>query len=176
MSEQNQKYVAPELTHETAPQDFPQASALHFGILSCAWRCHACKCESTCIRCFSSCFWCTMLVCLWEGHGVWEGKVRSPSRKPAEAQLASAVAAPLFPTGSQDPVANPFLILGVQKLRRGPRGASHEKFHAAPSKKQARFLEGPLSLRTQGKSDLLRSLFASKKVLRGTFCGLPLKN
>ena len=33
-------------------------------------------------------------------------------------------------------------------LRRGQRGASHEKFHAAPSKKQARFLEGPLSLRT----------------------------
>ena len=60
-----------------------------------------------------------------------------------------------------------------RKLRRGPRGASHEKFHAAPSKKQARFLEGPLSLRTQGKSDLLRSHFASKKVLRGTFRGLP---
>ena len=59
------------------------------------------------------------------------------------------------------------------KLRRGPRGASHEKFHAAPSKKQARFLEGPLPLRAQGKSDLLRSPFASKKVLRGTFRGLP---
>ena len=58
-------------------------------------------------------------------------------------------------------------------LRRGPRGASHEKFHAAPSKKQGRFLEGPLSLRTQRKSDLLRSPFASKKVLRGTFRGLP---
>ena len=58
-------------------------------------------------------------------------------------------------------------------LRRAPRGASHEKFHAAPSKKQARFLEGALSLRTQGKSDLPRSPFASKKVLRGTFRGLP---
>ena len=36
-----------------------------------------------------------------------------------------------------------------------------------------RFLEGPLPLRTQGKSDLLRSPFASKVVLRGTFFGLP---
>ena len=60
-----------------------------------------------------------------------------------------------------------------QGLGRGPRGASHEKFHAAPFKKQARFLEDPLSLGTQGKSDLLRSPFASKKVLRGTFRGLP---
>ena len=33
----------------------------------------------------------------------------------------------------------------------------HKKFHAAPSKKQTRFLEGPLPLRIQGKSDLLRS-------------------
>ena len=57
-------------------------------------------------------------------------------------------------------------------LRRVPRGASHEKFHAAPSKKQVRFLEGPLLLRTQEKSDLLGSPFASTKVLRGTFCGL----
>ena len=61
----------------------------------------------------------------------------------------------------------------MPKIRRGTRGASHEKFHAAPSKKQARFLEGLLALRTQGKSDLLRGPFASKKVLRGTFRGLP---
>ena len=61
----------------------------------------------------------------------------------------------------------------LSKLRRGPRGASYEKFHAAPSKKQARFLEGPLPLRAQGKSDLLRSPFASKKVLCGTVRGLP---
>ena len=60
-----------------------------------------------------------------------------------------------------------------KEIRHGPRGASHEKFHAAPSKKQARFLEGPLRLGTQGKSDLLRSPFASKKVLRGTSRGLP---
>ena len=58
-------------------------------------------------------------------------------------------------------------------LRRGPRGASHEKFHAAPSKKQTRFLEGSLPLRIEGKSDLLRSPFASKKVPSGTFRGLP---
>ena len=38
-----------------------------------------------------------------------------------------------------------------------PRGASHEKFHAAPSKKQARFLEGPHPLRIKRRSDLLRS-------------------
>ena len=64
-------------------------------------------------------------------------------------------------------------IMGlIRFLRRGPRGASHEKFHAAPSKKQARFLEGPLSLRTQGKSNLLRSPFASKKVPSGTFLWL----
>ena len=31
----------------------------------------------------------------------------------------------------------------------GPRGASGEKFHAAPSKKQACFLEGTLALRNQ---------------------------
>ena len=66
-----------------------------------------------------------------------------------------------------------YVFVCMYELRHGPRGASHEKFHAAPSKKQARFLEGPLSLRTQGKSDLLRSPFASKKVLRGTFRGLP---
>ena len=43
------------------------------------------------------------------------------------------------------------------QLRRGPRGASREKFDAAPSKKQACFLEGPLPLRAKGKRDLLRS-------------------
>ena len=58
-------------------------------------------------------------------------------------------------------------------LRRGLRGASHEKFHAAPSKKQARFLEGPLPLRIKGKATSLEAPFASKKVLRGTFRGLP---
>ena len=43
---------------------------------------------------------------------------------------------PSFRLFGNHPSANVF-------LRRGPRGASHEKFHAAPSKKQA-LLEGPL--------------------------------
>ena len=33
----------------------------------------------------------------------------------------------------------------------GEGGASHEEFHAAPSKKQTRFLEGPVPLKIQGK-------------------------
>ena len=65
------------------------------------------------------------------------------------------------------------ILFREAKLRCGPRGVSHEKFHAAPSQKQTRFLEGPFSLRTQGKSNLLGNPFASKKVLRGTFRGLP---
>ena len=61
------------------------------------------------------------------------------------------------------------------KLRDGPKGASHEKFHAAPSKKQACFLEGSPPLRNKGKRDLLRTpLFASKKVLHGIFWAYPL--
>ena len=59
------------------------------------------------------------------------------------------------------------------EVRRGPRGSSHEKFHAAPSKKQARFLEGPLPFRIIGKVTFLEAPFSSKKVLRGTFPGLP---
>ena len=55
----------------------------------------------------------------------------------------------------------------------GQGGASHEKFVAAPSKKQARFLEGPVPLRIKGKATFLEAPFASKKVLRGTFRGLP---
>ena len=37
------------------------------------------------------------------------------------------------------------------------KGASHEKLHAAPSKKQACFLEGPLPLEKKGKRNLLRT-------------------
>ena len=36
-------------------------------------------------------------------------------------------------------------------LGRGPKGVSHKRFHAAPSKKQACFLEGPLPPRNKGK-------------------------
>ena len=53
------------------------------------------------------------------------------------------------------------------------KGASHEKFHAAPYKKQVRFLEGPLPLRIKGKATFLEASFASKKVLRGALRGLP---
>ena len=43
----------------------------------------------------------------------------------------------------------------TKNLRRGPKGASHKKFQAAP-KKRACFL-GPLALRNKGKNDLLRA-------------------
>ena len=50
------------------------------------------------------------------------------------------------------------LILSKEyPVRREPRGWSHEKFHAAPSKKQACFLEGLLPLRNEGKEELLRT-------------------
>ena len=61
------------------------------------------------------------------------------------------------------------------RLRCGPRGSSHEKFHGAPSRKQACFLGGLLPLRNKGKRAFLEPHFASKKVLRRTFHGLPLQ-
>ena len=70
-------------------------------------------------------------------------------------------------------MSHPNFTPNFSNLRRGPRGASHKKFHAAPSKKQARFLEGPFLLELKGKATFLEAPFASKKVLRGTFCGSP---
>ena len=53
-------------------------------------------------------------------------------------------------------------------------GASHEKFHAAPSKKQASLLEGALPLRNKGNGAFLEPpLCFLKKVLRGIFRGFP---
>ena len=67
-----------------------------------------------------------------------------------------------------------FVRPGMPIGNQGPRGASHEKFHAAPSKKQACFLEDALPLRNKGRGGLLRTPpFASKKVLCGNFHGLP---
>ena len=56
-------------------------------------------------------------------------------------------------------------------FRRGQKGASHAKFHTAPSKKQACFSEGPFLLEILGKGNFLEPPFASKKVLRGNFHG-----
>ena len=62
----------------------------------------------------------------------------------------------------------------AQGLRRGPSGASHEKFHAAPSKKEARFLEGPLSLRTQGKMTFLEAPLLLRRCCVELFVAYPL--
>ena len=58
------------------------------------------------------------------------------------------------------------LFLPRQHVRRGPRGGSHEKFHASPSKKQACFLEGPLSIQQERTRKLLRS----PPLLLGRWC------
>ena len=55
------------------------------------------------------------------------------------------------------------------------KGTSHEKLHAAPSKKQPCFLEGALPLRNIKETKaFLEAPVVSQKVLRGTFDGLPL--
>ena len=60
----------------------------------------------------------------------------------------------------------------IQLLRRGPKGASHKRFHAAPSKKQACFLEGSLTLRNKGKRTFLEPPVASF-CAAWNFHGLP---
>ena len=62
----------------------------------------------------------------------------------------------------------------------GQGGGSHEKFHVAPCKKQACFLEGPLPLGNAGNGAFLEPPFASKNVLswwnfswRPPFCSHP---
>ena len=58
--------------------------------------------------------------------------------------------------------------------KRGPRGASHENFHAAPSKKQARILEGPLSLEIKGKATFLEAPLLLRRCCVELFVAYPL--
>ena len=62
----------------------------------------------------------------------------------------------------------------VQVFKTWAKGGEPRKVpRSPPSKKQARFLEGPFLWEVEGKVTFLEASLASKKVLRGTFRGLP---
>ena len=69
----------------------------------------------------------------------------------------------------------PFLAYeGSHWIRRRQKGVSQEKFHAAPPKKQACFLEGALPARNKGKRTFLEAPLLLRRCCVELFMAYPL--
>ena len=91
-------------------------------------------------------------------HGLVDKLLEDPSSGAGESRACQQLA---------------LLVLVVAKT--WSKGVSPQKFHAAPSKKQACFLEGPVPLRELKRiGTFLEPPFAAKKVLRGISWLAPL--
>ena len=100
----------------------------------------------------------SLLLCILQCFGASEGMLPPGACRSSRASARRIVSCRALCASSLCPQVPhaPAPTFGVFRcstseklLRRGPRGASHEKFYAAPSKKQACFSEGPLPLKKQ---------------------------